>query len=109
MKRKNNLINMEELEKSLLINELFDIYGCLLSSTQQKMIDLYYTKDLSLSEISSQENVSRNAVFDALKKGVESLNKYEEKLKILCKLESLKNKVDEKTYYEILKIFKEDN
>lgn len=109
MKRKNNLINMEELEKSLLINELFDIYGCLLSSTQQKMIDLYYTKDLSLSEISSQENVSRNAVFDALKKGVESLNKYEEKLKILSKLESLKNKVDEKTYYEILKIFKEDN
>ena len=100
---------MEELEKSLLINELFDIYGCLLSSTQQKMIDLYYTKDLSLSEISSQENVSRNAVFDALKKGVESLNKYEEKLKILSKLESLKNKVDEKTYYEILKIFKEDN
>lgn len=109
MKRKNNIINMEELEKSLLINELFDIYGCLLSSTQQKMIDLYYTKDLSLSEISSQENVSRNAVFDALKKGVESLNKYEEKLKILSKLESLKNKVDEKTYYEILKIFKEDN
>ena len=100
---------MEELEKNLLINELFDLYGNLLSSTQQKMIDLYYTKDLSLSEISTQENVSRNAVFDALKKGVDSLKKYEEKLHLLNKLELIRKQFDDKTFHKIMKIFKEDN
>lgn len=100
---------MEDLEKSILVNELFDLYGNLLSSTQQKIIDLYYTKDLSLSEISTQENVSRNAVFDALKKGVDSLKKYEEKLHLLTKLELLKKELDDESFYKVIKILKEDN
>lgn len=100
---------MEDLKKSIYVNELFDIYGCLLSNTQQKMIDLYYSKDLSLSEISIQENISRNAVYDALKKGIDSLNKYESKLKILEKINSLKKELDEEIFNKIKKILKEDN
>ena len=106
---------MEELEKNLLMNELFDIYGELLSSTQQKMIHLYYHLDLSLAEISLQEGVSRNAVYDALKKGFDILKNYENKLhlrekKILFneKLETLKNVLDEDTYQKVLDAIKED-
>ena len=106
---------MEELEKNLLMNELFDIYGELLSSTQQKMIHLYYHLDLSLAEISTQEGVSRNAVYDALKKGFDILKNYESKLhlrekKILFnnKLETLKDVLDEDTYKIVLNAIKED-
>lgn len=106
---------MEDLQKSVFINELFDIYGELLSKTQQKMIHLYYNLDLSLSEISTQEGISRNAVYDALKKGIESLNLLENKLHILdnnrefkeklVKLESCLSKED---YQKVISIFKEE-
>lgn len=106
---------MEELEKNILMNELFDIYGSLLSATQQKMIHLYYHLDLSLAEIATQEGVSRNAVYDALKKGFSTLKNYEEKLCLRdMKLKQeerflkLKEYVDESTYELVLKILKED-
>lgn len=105
---------MEDLQKSIFVNELFDIYGDLLSPTQHKMIQIYYGLDLSLSEIASQENISRNAIHDAIKKGVDSLIHFEEKLHILehkksieNKLEQVKNSFDEETYQKIYDIFKE--
>ena len=45
--------------------------------------------DLSLSEISEQLEISRNGVYDALKKGVNLLQKYEEKLHLVSKDEEL--------------------
>ena len=76
---------MEELEKNIRINELFDIYGELLSKTQQKMISLYYREDLSLGEISEEEGISRNAVYDSIKKGTTLLEEYESKIHVLAK------------------------
>ena len=52
---------MIELEKSIYINELYDLYGSLLTKKQQEIIELYYCDDLSLSEISEQlENYEKN-------------------------------------------------
>ena len=106
---------MEDISKNILINELFDIYGVLLSTSQQKMISLYYGLDLSLSEIAEQEHVSRNAVYDALKKGFDSLKNYESKLhirekKILFneKISSLKQVLDDETFVVVLNAIKED-
>lgn len=45
--------------------------------------------DLSLAEISDQLGISRNGVYDALKKGVSILEKYEEKLHLLQRDEEL--------------------
>ena len=61
---------MEELEKSIKVNKLIDFYGDLLTSHQREILSLYYQMDLSLSEISEQLEISRNGVYDALKKGV---------------------------------------
>ena len=106
---------MDEIEKNILVNELFDIYGELLSKTQQKMIKLYYNMDLSLTEIAEQENVSRNAVHDALKKGIESLSFFEDKLHLLSKknnlhkkLSLLEKEISKENYKRVLNIFKED-
>ena len=71
-----------DLEKSIYINELYDLYGSLLTKKQQEIIELYYCDDLSLSEISEQLEVSRNAVYDCLKKGVKQLENYEKELNL---------------------------
>ena len=78
-----------DLEKSIYINELYDLYGSLLTKKQQEIIELYYCDDLSLSEISEQLEVSRNAVYDCLKKGVKQLENYEKELNLYQRKEEL--------------------
>lgn len=73
------------LEKKQRVNLLMDCYEELLTDKQRNYLDLYYNNDLSLAEIAEMLDVSRNAVFDNLKKAVSSLEKYEDKLKILEK------------------------
>ena len=80
---------MIELEKSIYINELYDLYGSLLTKKQQEIIELYYCNDLSLGEISEQLEVSRNAIFDCLKKGIKQLENYENNLKLYQKNKEL--------------------
>ena len=80
---------MIELEKSIYINELYDLYGSLLTKKQQEIIELYYCDDLSLGEISEQLEVSRNAIFDCLKKGIKQLENYENNLKLYQKNKEL--------------------
>lgn len=86
-----------DLEKSIYINELYDLYGSLLTKKQQEIIELYYCDDLSLSEISEQLEVSRNAVYDCLKKGVKQLENYEKELNLYQRKEELE------TYFEEIK------
>ena len=71
------------LEKKQRVNLLMDLYEDLLTEKQREYLDLYYHEDLSLSEISLIKNVSKNAVFDNLKKACLHLENYEEKLNLL--------------------------
>lgn len=67
-------------EKIVQIALLFDFYGQLLTEKQIEMIDMYYSNDLSLSEISEQLGISRQGVYDTLKRAEKTLFEYEEKL-----------------------------
>lgn len=73
------------LEKKQRINLLMDLYEELLTDKQREYLDLYYNQDLSLSEIALIKDVSKNAVFDNLKKATNHLEKYETKLRLLDK------------------------
>lgn len=75
---------MEALDKKEQLNQLFDLYGSLLTEKQCLYFELYYREDYSLQEISEIYTVSRNAIFDQLKKVEEHLNSYEEKLHLLA-------------------------
>lgn len=61
----------------LEVNELYDIYGELLTSRQQEILQLYFQEDLSYAEISEELSISRAAVLDAVHKGTKALEKYE--------------------------------
>ena len=74
-----------ELENSVKISILLEIYGKLLTPKQYELLDDYYNNDLSLAEIAENENITRQAVRDNLKKGERKLFDYEEKLEIMKK------------------------
>ena len=76
----SNMKNMTLLEKKEHYSILFDFYGSLLTKKQQEYFSDYYFNDLSLMEISSYYNVSRNAVFDQINKTLKILDEYEDKL-----------------------------
>ena len=79
------------LEKLYRMNELYDAYQVLLTPKQKTYLELYYQDDLSLSEIAEQFGVSRNAVFDNIKRTEKLLEDYEMKLNLLKKRELREN------------------
>lgn len=73
---------MKELDLSQ-VSLLIDFYGNLLTEKQlQNLID-YYFNDLSLSEIALNNNVSRIAIYDSIKKSKNELEQFEKKLKFI--------------------------
>ncbi len=77
------------------INRLLDFYGSLLSKTQREILNDYYEANLSLSEIAENRNTSRTAVSDALNKGKEKLEHFEETLKFCQAFDKFKSLDDE--------------
>ena len=93
------MIMTDLLEKKTYYNALYAYYKLLLTEKQQQIFEFYYEEDYSISEISEELGISRNAVFDTLKKVVKQLDKYEELLE-LYKKEQLRNKIYDKYYSE---------
>lgn len=86
-----------EIENSIKLSILLEIYGKLLTGKQYHMLNDYYNNDLSLAEIAENEKITRQAVRDNLKKGERKLFEYEEKLQIMKK-----NKMQEEQIANIL-------
>ena len=62
---------------------LFEQYKNLLTEKQREIISLYYEEDYSLGEISENLNVSRQGVYDTLKRSEKILKEYENKLHLV--------------------------
>ena len=69
--------------KELDISVLLDLYGALLTDKQQNILSLYYNEDYSLREIAENENISRQAVMDLLKRSEAKLLEWDSKLRLL--------------------------
>ena len=70
------------MEEVLYYNELYDLYGELLTSKQKKYFEDYYFHNLSYSEMASNYDISRNAVFRQLHITLNKLKEYESILKL---------------------------
>jgi len=70
-------------EKTERIIMLKDFYGPLLTQKQQDVLHLYYENDWSLSEIADNMGISRQAIYDLLKRSEKALEGYEERLSLL--------------------------
>ncbi len=63
-----------------MMNYLYDFYHTLLTDKQRKYIELYYLEDFAFSEIAEELEVTRQAVYDNLKRSKDLLEHYEENL-----------------------------
>lgn len=69
-----------ELAKNEKINSLLEFYRPLLTRKQQEYMQLYYGDDYSLGEIAENFAVSRQAVYDNIRRTEQVLREYEKKL-----------------------------
>lgn len=79
------------LDKTLRMNYLFDFYQSLLTSKQRQYMELYYLDDFSLGEIAEEFEISRQAVYDNIKRTEAMLEEYEAKLSLFEKFEQRSN------------------
>lgn len=100
---------MKALDKSLHLQRLYDFYGVLLTDKQRMYFEQYYFDDYSITELSENNEVSRNAVFDQLKRVESKLEEYELKLKLVEKdnqrnetLETLKNSTKDAVILQLI-------
>lgn len=80
----------EILEQALL----YDFYGELLTEHQKRIYEQFVIEDLSLSEIAEDEGISRQGVHDLIKRCNKALIGYEEKLHLVEKFLSIKEKLE---------------
>ncbi|HPD00509.1 MAG TPA: YlxM family DNA-binding protein [Acetivibrio sp.] len=74
---------------------LLDFYGQLLTERQFEIMDMHFNNDYSLGEIAEQLNISRQGVYDNIKRGKALLKRMEEKLGLVEKFVKQKNKAQE--------------
>ncbi len=79
----------EILEQSLL----YDFYGELLNDHQKEIYEQFVLEDLSLGEIAKEAGISRQGVHDLIRRCSQTLRGYEEKLHLVAKFMSIKDKV----------------
>lgn len=86
---------MTMLEKTTRINYLFDFYQALLTPKQRSYMSLYYLDDFSLGEIAEEYEISRQAVYDNIKRTESMLEDYEEKLLLFHKFQERRKIIEQ--------------
>ncbi|MDQ2087015.1 YlxM family DNA-binding protein [Herbivorax sp. ANBcel31] len=71
---------------------LLDFYGQMLTKRQFEIMDLHFNSDYSLGEIAQQLNISRQGVYDNVKRCKALLNEMEKKLGLLNRFAIQKDK-----------------
>ena len=78
------------MAKELKFVILLDCYGELLTDKQRDYMELYYCEDLSLSEISEPQGITRQAVRDVVKRSEQILLETEKKLGLAQKISAVR-------------------
>lgn len=98
-------------EKFFRMNSLLDFYGNLLTEKQKKAAYMYYIYDCTINEISDELNISKQAVFDNLKRAENNLEEFEEKLQLIknSKTEEENKEIKRKKIETILESIEDDS
>lgn len=83
------------MDKKIEISILCQIYGKLLTEKQYQLIEDYYNRDLSLSEIAENNHITRQAARDNIKKGEKNLLEYESALELMKQSLANEKKVED--------------
>lgn len=83
------------MEERIELSLLYDFYGALLKENQRRMFEACILEDYNFTEIAEEESISRQGVYDAIKRATKQLRGYEEKLGLVAKFDRQKQQVKE--------------
>ena len=81
-------------DSRLMNSMLLDFYGELLTEKQRECFDLHYNEDLSLSEIAEQIGVSRQGVWDNIRRAEATLSEIEDKTGLIKRFNEMNAGLD---------------
>lgn len=98
--------NMDDKIKEMIeLSILYDFYGELFNDHNKTVFADYILHDLSLGEIAEEKGISRQGVYDIVRRTSKKLREYEDKLHLVKKFESTKSKINRmKELMEVVKI-----
>ena len=82
------------MEKIVKQGLLYDFYGALLNDHQRSIYESVVYDNMSLSEIASEQGISRQGVHDLIKRCDKSLEEYENKLHLVERFMAIKEEVE---------------
>ena len=83
------------MDELYTIGILLDFYGQMVTKRQYEILDLHYNNDYSLGEIAQELNISRQGVYDNIKRGKAALFDMEQKLGLVGRFNKQKEKASE--------------
>lgn len=83
------------MDELFTISLLLDFYGQMVTKRQYDILDLHYNNDYSLGEIAQELNISRQGVYDNIKRGKAALFEMEKKLGLVTRFNRQKEKASE--------------
>lgn len=83
------------MEEVVALSLCYDFYGELLNEHHKLIFEEYILNDMSLSEIAEETGISRQGVYDIVKRCSKKLHEYEEKLGLVKRFHDLEDKVSE--------------
>ena len=86
-----------DINKRVEIAVLVKYYGSMLTEKQLHIIEMYVDNNLSLSEVSEELNITRQAVKDALDNAVSTLESIEDRLHFIERDDKIKNIINDET------------
>ena len=81
-------------DSRLMKSMLLDFYGELLTRKQRECYDLHYNEDYSLSEIAEELNISRQGVWDNIRRAESALTETEEKTGLVARFEAVRRQLE---------------
>ena len=83
------------MDEALYRTMLYDVYGELLTEKQREYFHLHYNEDLSLAEIAASEGISRQGVWDIIRRAEETLRRMDEKTGLVKRIDTERARLDE--------------
>ncbi|MBO6108361.1 MAG: hypothetical protein J6P16_03040 [Eubacterium sp.] len=87
----HSLTSPEELVE---LTDLYDIYGPMLKESYRDIIEQYLIDNLSLSEIAHDKDITRQGVYDIIRRSSKRLRECEEKLGMLSFMREVGRSID---------------
>jgi len=86
---------MNELEKIVNHDLLFDFYGDLLTEHQKRIYEEVVFNDYSVSEVARDEGISRQSVYDMIRRCSDQLLSYEKRLGLVERFRRNRKRIEQ--------------